>query len=38
MKRHSDQALDLADGSSIAIYSCYRDARRPTRHLVVTPK
>jgi hypothetical protein len=38
MKRHSDQALDLADGSSIAIYSCYRDPRHPSRRLVVTPK
>jgi len=38
MKRHSDQALDLADGSSIAVYSCYRDPARPSRRLVVTPK
>ncbi len=38
MKRHSDQALDLAAGSSIAIYSCYRDPRAPSRRLVVTPK
>lgn len=38
MKRHSDQALDLADGSSIAIYSCYRDPTRPSRRLVVKPK
>lgn len=38
MKRHSDQALDLADGSTIAIYSCYRDPDRPSRRLVVKPK
>lgn len=38
MKRHSDQALDLADGSSIAIYSCYRDPAKPSRRLVVKPK
>jgi hypothetical protein len=38
MKRHSDQALDLAEGSSIAVYSCYRDPRRPSRRLLVTPK
>jgi hypothetical protein len=38
MKRHSDQALDLADGSSIAIYSCYRDPRRPSRRLIVKSK
>jgi hypothetical protein len=38
MKRHSDQALDLADESSIAIYSCYRDPRRPSRRLVVKSK
>ncbi|HLL24959.1 MAG TPA: alpha-ketoglutarate-dependent dioxygenase AlkB, partial [Kofleriaceae bacterium] len=38
MKRHSDQALDLADGSWIAIYSCYRDPGRPSRRLVVTSK
>ena len=31
MKRHSDQALDLAEGSAIAIYSCYRDPGRPSR-------
>ena len=31
MKRHSDQALDLADGSSIAVYSCYRDPQQPSR-------
>jgi hypothetical protein len=38
MKRHSDQALDLLDGSSIAIYSCYRDPERPSRRLIVKPK
>jgi hypothetical protein len=38
MKRHSDQALDLADDSSIALYSCYRDPQAPSRRLVVTPK
>ena len=38
MKRHSDQALDLAAGSSIAIYSCYRDPRAPVRRLVVKAK
>lgn len=38
MKRHSDQALDLADGSAIAIYSCYRDPARPSRRLMVKPK
>lgn len=38
MKRHSDQAQDLADGSWIAVYSCYRDPRRPSRRLVIHPK
>lgn len=38
MKRHSDQALDLADDSSIAVYSCYRDPSKPSRRLVVKPK
>jgi alkylated DNA repair dioxygenase AlkB len=38
MKRHSDQALDLAEDSSIAIYSCYRDPQRPSRQLVVRSK
>jgi len=38
MKRHSDQALDLADESSIAIYSCYRDPERPSRRLVIKSK
>jgi hypothetical protein len=38
MKRHSDQALDLADGSMIAVYSCYRDPARPSRRLQVRSK
>lgn len=38
MKRHSDQALDLADDSTIAIYSCYRDPAQPSRRLVIKPK
>lgn len=38
MKQHSDQALDLADGSEIAIYSCYRDPSQPPRILRVTSK
>jgi hypothetical protein len=38
MKRHSDQALDLAAESSIAIYSCYRDPHAPSRRLVVKAK
>ncbi|NOU32478.1 MAG: hypothetical protein HOO96_31620 [Polyangiaceae bacterium] len=38
MKRHSDQAQDLAEGSSIAVYSAYRDPQRPSRRLVVRPK
>lgn len=38
MKRHSDQALDLAEGSSIAVYSCYRDPQRPSRRLLVKSK
>ena len=38
MKRHSDQALDLAAESSIAIYSCYRNPSTPTRRLVVKAK
>ncbi|MEJ7599960.1 MAG: alpha-ketoglutarate-dependent dioxygenase AlkB [Kofleriaceae bacterium] len=38
MKRHSDQALDLAAGSSIVIYSCYRDPRAPSRRLLVKAK
>jgi hypothetical protein len=38
MKRHSDQALDLADESSIVVYSCYRDPQLPSRRLLVTSK
>lgn len=38
MKRHSDQALDLAEGSSIAVYSCYRDPQKPSRRLLVRSK
>jgi hypothetical protein len=38
MKRHSDQALDLADESWIAVYSCYRNPERPSRRLMVQPK
>ena len=38
MKRHSDQALDLAEASWIAIYSCYRDPQQPSRRLIVKPK
>jgi hypothetical protein len=38
MKPHSDQALDLAEESTIALYSCYRDPERPTRRLRVRPK
>ena len=38
MKRHSDQALDLVEGSSIAVYSCYRDPARPSRRLIVKAK
>ncbi len=38
MKQHSDQALDLADGSSIAVFSCYRDPAKPSRRLLVKPK
>jgi hypothetical protein len=38
MKRHSDQALDLAEASSIAVYSCYRDPQQPSRRLIVKPK
>lgn len=39
MGAHSDQALDLADGSSIAVYSCYRhpDAG-PPRKLIFEAK
>ncbi|MGE7391363.1 alpha-ketoglutarate-dependent dioxygenase AlkB [Streptomyces sp. NPDC004126] len=39
MGGHSDQALDLADGSFIALYSCYRDPEAgPPRKLVFEPK
>lgn len=38
MKRHSDQALDLADESSIAVYSCYRDPQTASRRLVIQSK
>jgi hypothetical protein len=38
MKHHSDQALDLAEDSSIAVLSCYRDPARPSRRLLVRPK
>ena len=37
---HSDQALDLADGSHIALFSCYQDpdSKAPLRRLVVQSK
>ena len=40
MGAHSDQALDLAEGSAIAIFSCYKhpDRATPPRKLVVEPK
>lgn len=38
MKRHSDQAQDLADGSWIAVYSCYRAPELPSRRLLVQAK
>ena len=38
MKPHSDQALDLADDSWIAIYSCYRDPALPSRRLIAKSK
>ena len=38
MKRHSDQAQDLADASFIAVYSCYREPELPSRRLIVQPK
>ncbi len=38
MKGHSDQALDLAEGSSIAVCSFYREPQRPSRRLLVKPK
>ncbi|MBE1532881.1 hypothetical protein [Actinomadura algeriensis] len=38
MGSHSDQALDLADGSFIAVFSCYRHPEATPRKLVVEPK
>ncbi|MFH7597939.1 hypothetical protein WDV06_22945 [Streptomyces racemochromogenes] len=39
MGGHSDQALDLADGSFIAVFSCYRNpGAGPLRKLVFTSK
>ncbi|WP_106398405.1 alpha-ketoglutarate-dependent dioxygenase AlkB [Actinocorallia populi] len=39
MGGHSDQALDLADGSFIAVFSCYRDpGAGPTRKLIFESK
>lgn len=40
MGSHSDQALDLADGSSIALFSCYRHPERatPPRKLIIESK
>ena len=38
MKSHSDQAMDLAEGSCIAVFSCYRSPQDPSRHLIVEPK
>ncbi|MFF5231356.1 alpha-ketoglutarate-dependent dioxygenase AlkB [Dactylosporangium sp. NPDC000521] len=38
MGGHSDQALDLADGSSIAVFSCYERPDAPPRKLVVESK
>jgi hypothetical protein len=39
MGGHSDQALDLADGSTIAVFSCYeRPEHGPPRTLIVEPK
>ncbi|MFC8719880.1 hypothetical protein [Kitasatospora sp. NPDC057198] len=38
MGAHSDLALDLAEGSSIALYSCYRDPSGPPRTLRFEPK
>ncbi|MEM7155251.1 MAG: hypothetical protein AAF799_20550 [Myxococcota bacterium] len=40
MGMHSDQAQDLAPGSSIAVFSCYRDPAQatPPRALVITSK
>ncbi|MQY04846.1 hypothetical protein ACRB68_29080 [Actinomadura sp. RB68] len=39
MGAHSDQALDLAGGSHIAVFSCYRNAEAgPPRKLIFEPK
>ncbi|MFB8006058.1 hypothetical protein [Nocardia sp. NPDC056000] len=39
MGSHSDQALDLADDSFIAVFSCYRNPEPvPPRKLIVEPK
>lgn len=40
MSRHSDQALDLADESFIAVFSCYEhpESATPPRTLLVEPK
>lgn len=38
MGSHSDQALDLAHGSTIAVFSCYRDPAQPPRKLLVESK
>ncbi|WP_372498562.1 hypothetical protein [Yinghuangia soli] len=39
MGGHSDQALDLADGSYVAVFSCYQDADAgPSRKLVFAAK
>ncbi|MGI5205100.1 hypothetical protein ACQEU6_26425 [Spirillospora sp. CA-108201] len=39
MGGHSDQALDLADGSFIAVFSCYRDPEAgPPRKLIFESK
>ncbi|MGW4634630.1 hypothetical protein [Nocardia sp. NPDC004415] len=38
MGSHSDQALDLADESFIAVFSCYRYPELPPRTLIVEPK
>ncbi|MDQ0984701.1 alpha-ketoglutarate-dependent dioxygenase AlkB [Streptomyces sp. V2I9] len=39
MGAHSDQALDLADGSFIAVFSCYRDPEAgPPRKLIFETK
>ncbi len=38
MAAHSDQALDLAEGSSIAVFSCYQQATGPVRELRIEAK